>query len=56
MFTNSNKAFFYKFQLFLKWKGFDFNNSPLPAGKKENPNRSLNLLSSDEATNFKARK
>ena len=40
MFTNSNKVFFYQFQLFLKWKGFEFCNSQLPTSKKENPNRS----------------
>ena len=40
IFTDINKAF-YKCQLILKRKCFEFYNSQLPTGKKENPNKSF---------------
>jgi hypothetical protein len=37
-------------------KGFEFYNSQLPTGKKENRKQIMNLLFLEEATNIKARK
>ena len=49
MLTNSNKAF-YKFQLFLKWKGFEFYNTHQIANSQEKEyEQIMNLLLSEEA-------
>ena len=45
----------YKFQLFSKWKGFEFYNAQSPTGKKKNPQQIANSLLTEEETNLKAR-
>ena len=40
MFPNRHKAFInFNYNVFLKWKGFEFYNSQLPKGKKRNRNK-----------------
>ena len=54
MFTNSNTAFI-NFNYLLKWKSFELYNFQLTTGKKRASENIMNWLSSEEATNFKAR-
>ena len=41
--------------IFDKWKDFGIYNSQLPTDKKESEQTTMNLLSSEEVTNLKAR-